>query len=454
MSIISIALTGAQAAQVALSTVSQNVANAATDGYTRQSTLLASLGSSRSGVSAGEGVKVSSLQRFSDGYKNLQLWQAASELGRRESAQPYLTQLERIVGDDDSGIGAGLDDLFAAFNAASVEPTSTPLRQQVISAADALSQRFVSLQQSLANQRSAIMQQRDALATEATTLATAVADLNRQITAAQATGGSASTLLDERDRKIDALASIASIQVVEQNDGSLNVTLRNGMPLVVGTRAATLTMNPGTTPTLQVDFASQSYSVASGVLGGELGGLGSYLEEVLEPMSASVAELASSVATSVNGLLAGGYDLDGNAGAPLFVFDTATNRLSVNGSLTARQLAFSSDAAKPGNSDVLQQLIALPSEDVTLPLLGSVQLSDAWSQLVGDLGSRSAQNQAALSTAETVRDQSEQNWKSTAGVNQDEEAASLIQFQQMYQANMKVIAVANELFDSTLQMFG
>jgi flagellar hook-associated protein 1 FlgK len=51
-----------------------------------------------------------------------------------------------------------------------------------------------------------------------------------------------------------------------------------------------------------------------------------------------------------------------------------------------------------------------------------------------------------------VRNQSEANWRSTSAVNTDEEAVNLMQYQQMYQANMKVITVANELFDSLLQM--
>lgn len=79
-------------------------------------------------------------------------------------------------------------------------------------------------------------------------------------------------------------------------------------------------------------------------------------------------------------------------------------------------------------------------------------LGDAYTQLTSRLAMGSQQNQASLSTAQTVRNQAESSWKSTSGVNQDEEAINLMQYQQMYQANMKVIAVANELFDSTLSM--
>jgi flagellar hook-associated protein 1 FlgK len=83
-----------------------------------------------------------------------------------------------------------------------------------------------------------------------------------------------------------------------------------------------------------------------------------------------------------------------------------------------------------------------------------VLLGDVYTQLVGKLGMASQANQTAMTTAQTVRDQADANWKSTSGVNEDEEAVNLMQYQQMYNANMKVITVANELFDAMLQMVG
>ncbi|MEG2031595.1 MAG: flagellar basal body rod C-terminal domain-containing protein, partial [Janthinobacterium sp.] len=86
--------------------------------------------------------------------------------------------------------------------------------------------------------------------------------------------------------------------------------------------------------------------------------------------------------------------------------------------------------------------------------VGKVLISDADTQLVGKLGIYSQQNQSLLKTADTVRTQAVNDWKSTSAVNKDEEAMNLVEFQNMYQANMKVISVANTLFDATLQMMG
>jgi flagellar hook-associated protein 1 len=457
MSIIYNGLSGALAAQAALATTSQNVANVMTPGYTRQGVLLSAVQPMFSGkLSSGSGVSVDALLRFSDDYKSMQMWRAASELGARSAAQPYLTQLEQVMGDDQSGINTGLDAFFSALNASSVDPTSSPLRQQVITAADALAQRFNSLNQLMSNQRAAVSQQRLATVDQVNSVAAGIAALNQQIADSRGTGINPSALIDARDMKIDELSGLVDVQVVNQADGSRSVSLRGGQPLVLGARSAkmTATYNPDGSQTLTVDFANESFQLTNGSLGGQLGGLDRFESEVLVPMMESVNGMAQQLADNVNNQLAAGFAPDGTPGQPLFEFDSTgvTGILKVRPGVVSSDLAFSSDPTKPGNSDNLMLLIGLRNQPVTLPTLGSVSLADAATQLVGTLGTRSQQNQALLDTAETVRNQAEESWKATSGVNSDEEAVNLIQYQQLYQANLKVVAVANELFDSTLEI--
>jgi flagellar hook-associated protein 1 FlgK len=455
MSIVNNALSGALAAQAALATTSQNVANAMTPGYTRQGVLLASVAPLQSGtLSAGSGVKVPALMRFSDGYKSLQMWSAASELGQRTTAQPYFTQLEQVMGDEASGINDGLDAFFGALNAASTDPTSSPLRQQIITAADALAQRFNTLTQVLSNQRQAIVQQRSIMVEQINGITADIAELNREIAATQGSGVNPSALIDARDGKIDELAGLVALQVVDQADGSRSISLRGGQPLVVGARSATMTAttNPDGSQSLHVGFASESFVVPATNLGGELGGVQDYESKTLVPLMQSISDMAEQLANAVNDQLAAGFAPDGTPGTPLFEFDSTTSigMLRVRSDIIGSDLAFSAVATAAGNSDNLLALIGLRTQPVTLPGIGAVSLADASTQLVARLGMASQQNQAAMDTAQTVRNQAEESWKSTSGVNIDEEAINLMQYQQMYQANMKVIAVANELFDSTL----
>src|SRR6218665_516356 len=134
------------------------------------------------------------------------------------------------MGDDVSTINGGLDGFYAALNAASVEPTSLPLRQQVIASAEALAVRFNSVNQVLANQRTAITQQRSAALGQINELSAEIATLNGQITSAGATGTNPSALIDERDNRIDALAALVGLNVVDQPDGSRRASPKNATP--------------------------------------------------------------------------------------------------------------------------------------------------------------------------------------------------------------------------------
>ena len=470
MSLLFNALSGAQAAQAALGTASQNIANVMTPGYSRQGVILNSVaGNASTASAAGGGVTVSALQRFSDGFKSLQMWSAASNLGTADAGQPYLDQLEQVMSDDTSNVNAGMDQFFAALNAASVEPDSSPLRAQVLTAADGLTKRFSSLQQLLQNQQSAVTAQRQAVVTQINTLSADIATLNKQISANQATGINPAGLQDERDKQIDSLASLVGLQVVDQPDGTRNVSLKSGQPLVVGSDAAKLAVNAltGGAHSLSLNFANTSFTVAGTDFGGQLGGLENFERQVLAPAQTTVREMATGIANAFNAQLAQGADptvtpVTLGTGKPMFV-DPATNggQLQLT-DLKPTELAFSLDPTAAGDSQNLTKLIALQNQPVSLtvfdskgnalPTPSSVVMGDAYTQLVGKLGVASQQNLASQKTSQTVRDQAEESWKSTSGVNQDEEAVNLVQFQQMYQANMKVIAVANQLFDSTLQI--
>jgi flagellar hook-associated protein 1 FlgK len=456
MSILNNALSGALASQLALSSSSQNIANLQTKGYTRQAALLSAVGPSAGSTQAGNGVIVSSLMRFSDNYKTQQLWRAASDLGERAQAQPYLTQLETVMGNDDASLSGGVDKFFAALNAvAGVDPTSTPLRQQVVTAAGLLSQRFNSLNNVYNSQLQSLRQQRSAIVDSANTSIAAIASLNARIANANATGSNASSLIDQRDQAIDSLASQMALEVSDQPDGTRNVSLKSGQSLVLGSVAGKLAVTGNADQSFSLTFAGTTFGLDVTRAGGQLGGLSAYEKDVLLPLQNNVAEMAQQLADKVNNQLALGKTMDGTPGKPLFVYTpgSTSSMLQVASGFQTADLAFSSDGT-PGDTGNLQKLVAIKGQSISLTGLGSVLLSDADTQLVGKLAVDSQQNKGALDTYQSMRDQAEADWQSTSGVNQDEEAVNLVEYQKMYQANMKVMSVANALFDATLAMMG
>ena len=456
MSIMNNALSGALASQLALSASSHNIANLQTKGYTRQSALLTAVGPDAGARSAGNGVQVSQLTRFSDGYKSQQLWRAASDVGSRSQTQPYLTQLERVMGDDAASLSAGVDKFFGSLNAvAGVDPTSSPLRQQVLTAAGIMAQRFNGLNNVFNAQLQSVRQQRSAIVDSANSAIAGIASLNAQIAQAAVTGKNTSALIDARDLAIDGLATQMALDVSDQPDGSRNISLKTGQALVIGGLAGAISASGGAAQTFSVEFAKSTFGLDAAVIGGQLGGLSAYEADILRPLQQGVSDMAEQLATRVNAQLAAGYTMDGAPGKPMFVFTAGggADLLTIAPGFQISDLAFSADNT-PGDSTNLQRLIALRGQSINVTGLGSVLVGDADTQLVGKLAVDSQQNRAALSTAETMRNHALEDWQSTSGVNQDEEAVNLVEYQNMYQANMKVMSVANSLFDATLAMMG
>ncbi|KQQ36135.1 flagellar biosynthesis protein FlgK [Duganella sp. Leaf126] len=456
MSITNNALSGALAAQAAIATISQNISNSQTKGYTRQGVLLQSNLADLSRTSPGNGVSVGALLRFSDSYKSQQMWRANSELGQHTQTQPYLTQLEKVMNDPTSSISYGFDNFYKALNASAVDPTSTPLRQQVISSGEALSKQINSIYNLTANQTLSIQQQSATILPSLNESLAGIAALNAKIRQVGASGNNTSSLVDQREQLIDGVAAQVGVEVVYNADGSAGVSLKSGQPLVASDIAATLSYSAvGGVQTLNLSFTGTKFVLDDSKIGGELGGLASFRTNTLAPLQKSIADIAGQFSTMFNAQLRSGDKASGAAGTDMFVFDptSATGLLKIADGFTTADLAFAARGEPAGDNTNLQALVATRTKPVTVTSLGSVLLGDADTQLVGKLAIDSQQNQAQLKTATTIRQQAEDDWKSTSAVNTDEEGISLLEFQNMYQANMKVISVANNLFDATLQMF-
>lgn len=456
MSILSNALSGAAAAQAGLNTVGHNLSNMSTRGFSRQGVLLNAIGPASGVRSAGNGVAVTGLLRINDSYKSQQMWRANSSLGQYPEPQRYLSQLEKVMSGSKSSISYGIDQFFSALNAAAADPTSTPYRQQVITAADSMAQYFNQIYSVTVTQQTSIKQQRDAMLPQINTTLQSIATLNKQIAEAKALGTNDSALLDARDTAIDDLSGMVAIEVQEQADGSRSISLKSGQPLVISNVASSFTTSTTAgVETLQLDLNGSIYVVDGTNVGGQLGGLTKFEKNTLAPLQQSITDLAWQLQDKINSQLALGRDSAGNGpGAPLLTFTAGGSGglLKLAPNVTAAGLAFAGPPPNnlPGNSANLLELVKIIGAPIPLTSIGTVILRDADTQLLGKLAIESKQNQALMETANTIREQSVDDWAATSAVNKDEEAVNLSNFEAMYNANLKVIAVANTLFDSLL----
>lgn len=439
MAMINNGLSGLQASQAALNIMSQNVANVNVPGYSRQEVQL-SARQTGFGVMGGSGVQVTGLRRVADDFLTDQLWRAESDAGRNEQVSEYLVQLETLLGSKDSSLLPGLNQFFAALHSAAETPQGIAPRQQIIAASEALAQRFNHLGNQLDVQERRVLDQLDASNSQANSLLSQVATLNDQIKVISAEGGNAGILEDQRDETVRELSQLMEVRSSRQQDGTLNLTLPQGQPLVLGNQAAVIERN---NTELSVQFGTQNFPL-DGEIGGSLGGLILHHEQQLLPARAELNTIAEQLAEKVNDQLAQGVDLNGESGKPLFSFTPgdAAGSLRVSADFTAEDLALSGDASQgPGNNDNLQALLGLEDDSY-----------EAFRGLVGKLAISSAQWQADASASSSIRIQAQARRDSVSGVNLDEEAMNMMNYVQNYQANAKVIGTADQLFNTLLNM--
>ena len=457
MNLVNIAMSGLNSNRVALDVTAQNVSNINTPGYSRQQALMASVaGAKHDNFSAGQGVEVTSIRRVTDDFLIKQTWATQSQSAYASRYSTNMSQLENTLGADGFSLSAGLDTLFSALNDATVKPESVPYRQQIINEAEALARRFNTLTESLSHQHKDMNDQRNAGIAHANSLMSNIADINKQIVETKGTGGNPAQLLDTCDNLIGELSKVVTIKTTNQADGSLQVTLSSGQPLVMGADAAQLKATPDHSDpylaTVQVEFGEQSFAT-TGALGGQIGALSDYQTEVLKPYLGAIDDMARSLADEFNDLLVTGQDLNRDNGKPLFTYDSANPAASLNiTELKPEQLALSADG-NPGNADVLDSLITVSNKNVPISGFGSVSLNDAFSAIVGETAIQARQANADDQAKLAMKQQAVAARDNVSAVNSDEEAANLMTFSHAHQANMKVISTANQLFEVTLNLF-
>lgn len=464
MSMINIAWSGLQAAQLGMNVTSMNISNILTPGYSRQGIVQSSLSAANgSGLSAGSGVQVDSIRRISDQYLVSQVWQTNTKASYFSTGNQYISALESVIGTDSTSLGNGLDDFVSALSALTQTPESPALRQQLLNQANALATRFNNVNNFITSQKESVSTQRSAMVAQINTLSANIADYNKKITEMDATGGNSSVLRDQRDELVKQLSTFTEVKVSEGNGGAYTVSLGSGQPLVSGTTAGQLStgQDDNGNMTLTLAFSNSEFSLSPST-GGQLGALYDYETGTLRQMQEAVQGMAESIATLFNDQLAQGYDLNGAAGKPLFTFDpgSAAGMLQVN-DLTPEEIALSGERKEdgaggwtgvPGNGDNLEALIGLKNEKTDIPGLGNMSLSEGAAAIISTIGIASKQSKTELDAAITVSEQAQNQRDNLSAVNQDEEAINLQVYMQAYQSNMKVISTGNQIFSELLSM--
>ena len=328
--LVSVASNAVSSYQRALGTISNNIANVATDGYSRQEVVLHANPVAKVGNTyMGTGVTVDRLQRQYDTFVESNLRSSNSDLLSQEPMVNYANRVIDIMGGPSMGLSSALDQFFGSARNLSADPASSVLRGSFVRDAENLATRFGQLSGQLDLVQSETDQLVDSHVSEMNTTIQQLAEINIQLTKQKNASNQPPDLLDQRDKLLKDLSGYARINTFFQQNGSVTVSLGPSITrdvVVDGIKSFRIGTSFSAASPEKVALVIDPYGDASpltSLTSGKLSGLMSFREQVLGSSRSALNVLANSVVKEVNAMHEGGIDAYGNKGVALFTIDAA-----------------------------------------------------------------------------------------------------------------------------------
>ncbi|NNF51017.1 MAG: flagellar hook-associated protein FlgK [Gammaproteobacteria bacterium] len=308
-------------ARAGIATVSHNIANVNTDGFSRQRVSQAARQPEYNGAGyIGIGVSVVGIDRVYDSFLVEQARAAATNETYLSAFHDLATRVDQLFGNEAVGLSGATSDFFDSVDALARDPSSIPARQTVISQAQVLAQRFATLDSQLATTEEEIDSRLYSSVANINSLADSIANINDRITSFP---GTPADLQDQRDQLLGKLAEEIDISVLDNADGTVSVFVGNGQSLVNGPVGYSLTTLPDLfdPSRLQVGYGEPPTQIPDGLAGGAIGGALEFRRTLLDPARAELGRIATGIAETFNATHATGMDLSGAMGGDFFSYD-------------------------------------------------------------------------------------------------------------------------------------
>jgi flagellar hook-associated protein 1 len=320
--VFGISVSALQAFQRAINVASNNVANASTPGYDRETVnLTEAIPQSNGSATVGAGVVVAGVSRaYSQAAAN-QLNTSQSSLGQLNALQNYSTQIDNLFGTTVGGLSTTLQNFYSAFSDVANNPTSTASRQALLGQAQNVAASFQNASSELNSLNTDVNSRITADVQQINSIATSISTLNQQIvvSTAQNSNQPPNELLDQRDQLLSKLSQLVGVSTTAEADGSLNVFVGNGQPLVLQGQTTQLTTVPNQFNASQLEIGTSLGSqISSNITSGDLGGLLAARTQVISPALNQLGQIATALSQTVNSQQGDGLDLSGNFGASIF----------------------------------------------------------------------------------------------------------------------------------------
>lgn len=266
------------ASQLAIQVTGDNLANAATPGFTRRVTTLSPVRGDTVGrnIHLGGGVDVAAVRRQIDAALESRLRTSTGDQASAHVDQDVLTQIQSLVSElNGNGLASKLDEFLGTFSELANSPSASATRSLIVQQGVSLATDVRSLRSGLTDLRDQIDAQIGTNVTRVDSLLKDIASANRSIVDSEQGRSEDVTLRDRRDALLGELSGLIDISTVEQPTGAVDV-YAGSSPLVVGGDARGLevrkrTVNGAVQIDVVIKSSQEKITPRSGAIGGLLG---------------------------------------------------------------------------------------------------------------------------------------------------------------------------------------
>lgn len=259
----------------AMEVTSHNIANANTEGYSRQRAvieaskpyMITGLSTPVATAQIGTGSAVSMIEQFRDEFIDAKITKETTTLEWKTTADGLMKQIEAVVNEPGTAtLRDQLDKYWSSWQDLANDASNSSLRRDLVEETETLVATFSEIDEQLrrlqgspgwCDQGSIENQVQDAVQ-EVNSIAKTIADLNKQIGRSETTGNVANDLRDQRQTALEDLAKLVNVESFYNTKGELTVNCGTHT-LVQNTEAKELTVNVKNGDTLSTVSGSETY---------------------------------------------------------------------------------------------------------------------------------------------------------------------------------------------------
>ncbi len=449
---LNIAKSALLANRYAMDITSNNIANAHTEGYSRQRPDLETGNSVKTPYGyLGSGVEMHRVVRIRDAFVDQEIRTTTNALGQSEIQNKILDRAEVLINEPNGGgLSTEFDNFFRSFEELAANPEDMGVRETVLQQGISISKIFNDIASGFDTIRFDTLKNVDDVLKNINNLTSEIATLNKQIFSVGE--ADVNELQDTRDRRLDELSRLIDVKVIVDSNGLANVSAA-GSTLVSGVNALEIVSDSNSN---YIQLLYKGTRTALGTLGGEIGAYVNSFNSIIPKYQEKVNTLVSTFITEVNNLHRSGYGLPdkttGESPTGLNFFDGTDARsikLSQDVKGNVVNIAASATGAE-GNNETAYKIAKLL--DKGLFDNGNTTLTQYYRGIVTSLGYENSDMLRSAKALESRVSTLESLKSSVSGVSLDDEMVNLIKFQRSFEAAGKVVQTVDEMFDTLLSL--